>query len=186
MNPSVDDLLNAIQKANARSAILLPNNSNILMTAQQAAEISTVPAYVVATRTLPQGIAAAIAFNPNIGAEENIAAMSAAAQRVTTGEITTSTRDVTIDGVSVRAGQIIGLIDDKLAVAGESIAATVLALLERARADDCELITLFYGNGLAESEATTIASSVRQAYPSHQVELIAGHQPHYYFVIGIE
>jgi dihydroxyacetone kinase-like predicted kinase len=112
--------------------------------------------------------------------------MSAAAQRVTTGEITTSTRDVTIDGVSVRAGQIIGLIDDKLAVAGESIAATVLALLERARADDCELITLFYGNGLAESEATAIASSVRQAYPSHQVELIAGHQPHYYFVIGIE
>jgi len=186
MNPSVDDFLSAIQKANARSAILLPNNSNILMTAQQAAAISAVPAYVVATRTLPQGIAAAIAFNPNVGAEENIAAMSAAAQRVTTGEITTSTRDVTIDGVSVRAGQIIGLIDDKLAVADDSIAATLLALLDRARAGSRELITLFYGNGLAEAEATTIADAVRQAYPSHQVELIAGDQPHYYFVIGIE
>ena len=186
MNPSVDDFLSAIQKANARSAILLPNNSNILMTAQQAAEMSAVPAYVVATRTLPQGIAAAIAFNPDVGAEENIAAMSAAAQRVITGEITTSTRDVTIDGVSVRAGQIIGLIDDKLAVAGEGIAATLLALLDRAKASDHELITLFYGNGLAESEATAIAEEVRQAYPSHQVELIAGHQPHYYFVISIE
>ena len=112
--------------------------------------------------------------------------MSAAAQRVTTGEITTSTRDVTIDGVSVRAGQIIGLIDDKLAVADDSIVATLLALLDRARAGDRELITLFYGNGLAEAEATTIADAVRQAYPSHQVELIAGDQPHYYFVIGIE
>lgn len=186
MNPSVEDFLNAIAKANARSVILLPNNGNIVMTAQQAAEISETPAHVVATRTLAQGIAAAIAFNPNVGAEENAAVMQEAAQHVTTGEITVSTRDTTINGVSVRAGQIIGLIDDKLAVADDGIASTLLALLEKANAGARELITLFYGNGLTEAEAAPIAEAVRQTYPSHQVELIAGDQPHYYFIVGIE
>ncbi len=186
MNPSVDDFLSAIARANARSVILLPNNGDTVMTAQQAAEISEIPAYVVATRTLAQGIAAAVAFNPNIQAEENVAAMSEAARRVTTCEITTSTRDATINGVRVRAGQIIGLIDDRLAVADDGIAPTLLALLERANADECELITLFYGNGLSEAEASSIAETVRQAYPSLQVELIAGDQPHYYFIAGIE
>ncbi len=186
MNPSVDDFLNAIAKANARRVILLPNNSNVIMTAQQAAEISETPTYVVATRTLAQGIAAAIAFNPDAGAEENAAAMREAAQHVTTGEITISTRDATINGVRVRAGQIIGLIDDKLAVADDGISATLLALLEKANAGERELITLFYGNGLTEAEATPIAEAVRQAYPSQQVELVAGGQPHYYFIVSIE
>ncbi|MFN4295063.1 MAG: DAK2 domain-containing protein [Thermoflexales bacterium] len=186
MNPSVDDFLNAIAKANARSVILLPNNSNVIMTAQQAAEISETPAHVVATRTLAQGIAAAIAFNPDAGAEENAAAMREAAQHVTTGEITVSTRDATINGVRVRAGQVIGLINDELAVADDGIPATLLALLEKANAGERELITLFYGNGLTEAEATPIAEAVRQTYPSHQVELIAGGQPHYYFIVSIE
>ncbi|GIV84060.1 MAG: dihydroxyacetone kinase [Candidatus Roseilinea sp.] len=186
MNPSVDDFLNAIAKANARSVILLPNNGNVIMTAQQAAEISETPACVVATRTLAQGIAAAIAFNPDASAEENAAAMRAAAQRVTTGEITVATRDATINGVRVRAGQVIGLIDDQLAVADDGIPATLLALLEKANARERELITLFYGNGLTEAEATPIAEAVRQAYPSQQVELVAGGQPHYYFIVSIE
>ncbi|MCS7056854.1 MAG: DAK2 domain-containing protein [Thermoflexales bacterium] len=186
MNPSVDDLLRAIARANARSVILLPNNGNIVMTAQQAAEISETPTRIVATRTLAQGIAAAIAFNPSADAEENAAAMGEAAQHVTTGEITLATRDVTINGLSVRAGQVIGLIDDKLAVADDGIASTLLALLEKAGAAGRELITLFYGNGLTEAEAAPIAEVVRQAYPSHQVELIAGDQPHYYFIVSIE
>ncbi|WP_169237650.1 DAK2 domain-containing protein [Candidatus Roseilinea sp. NK_OTU-006] len=186
MNPSVDDFLNAIAKANARSVILLPNNGNVIMTAEQAAEISETPACIVATRTVAQGIAAAIAFNPDASAEENAAAMREAAQRVTTGEITVSTRDATINGVRVRAGQVIGLIDDQLAVADDGIPATLLALLEKANARERELITLFYGNGLTEAEATPIAEAVRQTYPSHQVELVAGGQPHYYFIVSIE
>lgn len=186
MNPSVDDFLTAIHKANARTVIVLPNNGNIIMTAQQAAEISAITAHVVATRTLAQGIAAAIAFNQGASADDNVAAMTAAARQVITGEITTSTRNVTIDGVSVRSGQIIGLIDDKLAVAGEDIASTLLALLDKANSGDRELVTLYYGNGLTEAEAAAVADAVRRAYPSLQVDLIPGEQPHYYFIVGIE
>jgi len=186
MNPSVEDFLTAIQQANARSTILLPNNSNILMTAQQAAALSEAQVYVVPTRTIAQGIAAAIAFNPEASAAENAEGMREAAQRVLTGEITVSTRDATIDGLNIRAGQIIGLLDDKLVVATDTIADALRSLLRRAAADKYELITLFYGNGLSHSDAQAIAEVVRQDYPAQQVELIAGDQPHYYFVISIE
>jgi DAK2 domain fusion protein YloV len=186
MNPSVEDFLTAIQQAKARSVILLPNNSNILMTAQQAAALSEVQTFIVPTRTIAQGIAAAIAFNPQASAVENANAMSEAAQRVRTGEITISTRDATIDGLSVRAGQIIGLLDDKLVVAEDTVAGALLALLRRADADKYELIMLFYGNGLSQTDAETIADAVRQTYPAQQIELIAGDQPHYYFIVSIE
>jgi len=186
MNPSVEDFLTAIRQANARSAILLPNNSNILMTAQQAATLSELQTYVVPTRTVAQGIAAAIAFNPEAPAAENAEGMREAAQRVITGEITISTRDATIDGLNIRAGQIIGLLDDRLIVAEDTIAGALLALLRRAGADRYELITLFYGNGLPQTDAAAIADAARQCYPAQQIELIAGDQPHYYFIISIE
>ncbi len=186
MNPSVEDFLTAIQQANARSTILLPNNGNILMTAQQAAALSEAQVYVVPTRTIAQGIAAAIAFNPEASAAENAEGMREAAQRVLTGEITVSTRDATIDGLTIRAGQIIGLLDDKLVVAADAIADALRSLLRCAAADQYELITLFYGNGLSQADAEAIAEVVRQDYPAQQVELIAGDQPHYYFVISIE
>jgi hypothetical protein len=186
MNPSVDDFLNAIRRANARSVILLPNNGNIVMTAQQAAGLSDIPATVVPTKTIPQGVAAAIAFNFTAGADENVEAMRDAASRVTTGEITTSTRNVTINGVSVRDGQTIGLINDKLAVAGEGVEDTLLALLAQTDAAERELITLYHGNGMSDADAQAIAAKVRAAYPAQQVDLIPGLQPHYFFVVGIE
>jgi len=186
MNPSVEDFLNAIPRAKARSVVLLPNNGNIVMTAKQAAEMSDVPASVVPTKTIPQGIAAAISFNFAASSSDNADGMLSAAQRVITGEITTSTRNVTINDVSVRDGQIIGLINDKLAVAGEGVEDTLMALLDKAAAADYELITLYYGNGLAEADASTIAEHVRGAYAALQVDLIPGNQPHYFFVVGIE
>jgi dihydroxyacetone kinase-like predicted kinase len=112
--------------------------------------------------------------------------MQDAIQHVVTGEITTSTRAVTINGVSARNGQIIGLINDKLAVAGDDVEGTLLALLEKADAAGRELITLYHGNGLGEKEAGDIAQRVREAYPLQQVDLIPGDQPHYFFVVGIE
>ena len=186
MNPSVDDFLNAIQKANAQHVILLPNNGNIVMTAQQAAELSPVPAKVVPTKTLPQGIAAAISFNHAGNLDENADNMAESSRRVTTGEITTSTRNVTINDVSVRDGQVIGLINDKLAVAGEGVSDTLLALLNKTDAANHELITLYYGNGLTAADAEQVAEQVRAAYPNQQVDVYAGDQPHYWFVIGIE
>jgi dihydroxyacetone kinase-like predicted kinase len=112
--------------------------------------------------------------------------MTAAAGRITTGEITTSTRTVNINGVAVRNGQTIGLINDKLAVAGDSVADATMALLTAARAGESELITLYYGNGMSESDAEGIADAVRSAYPDQSIEVAFGGQPHYFFVIGIE
>lgn len=186
MNPSVDDILNAINRARARHVIVLPNNGNIVMTAQQAVQLSALPAYVVPTKTLPQGVAAAISFNPSSTAEENVEYMRQAALRVTTGEITTATRDVTLNGVAVRSGQVIGLIDDVLRVAGETPEETLLALLAEADAGARELITLYYGNGMSPAEAERIAERVRESYPELQVDLVAGGQPHYFFVVGVE
>jgi DAK2 domain fusion protein YloV len=186
MNPSVDDFLNAIKRANARHVILLPNNGNIVMTARQAAELSEIPARVVPTKTLPQGITAAISFNFGSSAEENADSMQQSMLRVITGEITTATRNVTLNGVTVSDGQSIGLINDQLAVAGENVEATLMALLEKADAGSHELITLYFGNGLNEAEAGGMAARVREAYPSQQIDMIPGNQPHYYFVVGIE
>lgn len=186
MNPSVDDFLKAIQQANAKHTVLLPNNGNIVMTAQQAAQLSERPASVVPTKTIPQGIAAAIAFHFDGDAERNVAKMNGAAQHVTTGEITISTRNVTLNGVTVRDGQTIGLINDKLAVAGEMPQDTLLLTLAAAKADEHELITLYYGNGVLAQEAEQVAEVVRAAYPNQQVDLYMGGQPHYFYIVGIE
>jgi DAK2 domain fusion protein YloV len=186
MNPSVDDLLQAIKQAHARNVILMPNNGNIIMTAQQAAQLSEIPAQVVPTRTIPQGIAAAIAFNFERDMVGNLEAMKTAARQVVTGEITTATRTVTVNGVSARNGQIIGLIDDKMVLAGDNVADTVMQLLEVVPADDHELITLYYGNNMSKQEAERIAQLVRERYPSQVVDLYEGQQAHYFFVIGIE
>jgi hypothetical protein len=186
MNPSVDDFLNAIDRVRARSVLLLPNNGNIVMTAQQAAELSKIPTRVVVTKTIPQGIAAAIGFNYVVSLDENLAAMSAAAGRVTTGEITTSTRNVTINDVTVTNGQTIGLVNDKLAVAGDAVLDTTLALLEKVNASEHELITFYYGAGLTEAEALPMVEAVRERYSAQQVDIFFGGQPHYFFVIGVE
>jgi dihydroxyacetone kinase-like predicted kinase len=186
MNPSVDDFLNAIKRANAKHVILLPNNGNIVLTARQAAEMSEIPAKVVPTKTLPQGISAAISFNFSGSVDENAQFMQEAMQRVITGEITTATRNVTLNGVTVNDGQTIGLINDQLAVAGDDVETTLLALLDKAGAGTHELITLYFGNGMSEADAGAIAERVRDTYAGQQVDMIPGNQPHYYFVVGIE
>lgn len=186
MNPSVQDWLDAIARAKARHVVLLPNNSNIILTAQQAASLSDVPAHVVPTRTIPQGVAAAIAFNYTQSADANAKAMSAAAARTTTLEITTATRDATINGVTVRSGQLIGLIDDKLAAAGDALEDMSMHTLELGDAESRELITVYYGNGLSEDEARGFADRVQERYPSAVVETHAGNQPFYYYIIGLE
>ena len=186
MNPSVDDILSAIEQANARSVIVLPNNGNIVMTAQQAVLLSNIPARVVPTKTLPQGFAAMLAFNYEGDLEANVEALQAAAFNVTTGEITRSTRTVTINDVPVKDGQVIGLINDKLAVAGDDVVETTIATLHKCDAINKEVITIYYGNGLGEDEAAIMIDRIRPFFPNQSIDLIAGGQPHYYFVMGVE
>lgn len=186
MNPSVDDLLKAIKQANAKNVILMPNNGNIIMTAQQAAQMSETHTQVVPTRTIPQGIAAAIAFNFERDVAGNLEAMTQAAKQVVTGEITTATRTVTVNGVGARDGQIIGLIDDKLVLAVDSVEAAVNKLLELVLVEDHELVTFYYGNGMTGHEAEIIVNQVREKYPAQVIDMYEGQQAHYYFLIGIE
>ena len=186
MNPSVQDILDAIKHAKAKEVIVLPNNGNIILTARQACEMSEIPARVVPTRTIPQGIAASIAFNFLQDMTNNLEAMNAAAGRSTTCEITTATRDVTLNGVEVRDGQVIGLIDDKLACAGDDVGVVLLNTLEIGGAASRELITAFYGNGLDEAHASALLEPVKEKYPDAALEVYPGLQPHYHFVVGLE
>jgi DAK2 domain fusion protein YloV len=186
MNPSTKDILDSFENLPTDKVIILPNNKNIILAAQQAKEVTVKDVCVVPSRTIPQGLAAMLQLNP----EGELAAIAEKMERslddVRSGEITVATRSVEIDGVAVREGQIIALLDGKLAVASDNLEHGCLQLLEKAGAVDHELITLFYGQDLSHSEANRIADGIRTAYPTHEVELQEGGQPHYQFIISIE
>jgi len=164
----------------------LPNNGNIILAAEQAGNLTKKQVLVVPSKTLPQGIAALLAFNYQAGIEDNAAAMQEAVGQVQTLEITRAVRSVQVNGLAVTAGQLIGLIDDALTAADEDEAALVRALLERANASDYEIVTVYYGQDVALERAEALADSIRQAYPNLEVEVIDGGQPHYYYVISVE
>lgn len=186
MNPSTQDFLSLLDALPTDQAILLPNNSNVVMAARQAAEICQKHVLVVPSKTLPQGIAAMLAFNDQRDLETNERAMEAAAQQVKTGEITTATRAIEYNGVKVEEGHIIGLLDDELTSANETIEETVWTLLEQMEAAHLEIITLYYGNGITQQTAEELGALVREKYPSLEVEIVEGGQPHYYYIIGAE
>jgi hypothetical protein len=186
MNPSTKDILDAFENLPTDKVIILPNNKNIIFSAEQAKEVTVKSVEVIPSRTLPQGLAAMLHLNPD-GNLENVAErMRKALSSVKTGEITIATRTVEIDGVSVREGQVIGLLDGKLSVSSESIEDACFELLEKVSAADYELITLFYGKDLATNEANRIADKLREKYPTQEFEVQDGGQPHYQFVISIE
>jgi DAK2 domain fusion protein YloV len=186
MNPSTKDILDAFENLPTDKVIILPNNKNIILAAQAAKDVTVKNVFIVPSRTVPQGLAAMMHLNPDGDAEAIAAKMTKAADEVTTVEITTATRTVEIDGVSVEQGQVIALVNGKLAVSAGSVEEACLAALEKAAAADFELITLFHGEDLPASEANRIADLVRAAYPSQEIELQDGRQPHYQFIISVE
>jgi hypothetical protein len=189
MNPSAQDILGAARAAGARTVLVLPNNGNVVMTAQQAATVASVAGIrllVVPTRTVPQGIAAQLAFNPELGAEVNAEAMTEAAGAVRTVEVTRATRSVTLDGIDVRAGQVIALLDDKLVAAGADALQAARQALDEAGAGKSELVTVYRGQAPTESDAERFAAALRETYPKAEIELVAGGQPHYDYVISVE
>jgi uncharacterized protein len=186
MNPSTEDFLKLLLAIPVDHAILLPNNSNVLMTARQAAEICKKHVVVVPTRTIPQGIAAMLAFNDQRDLETNARAMEAATHHVKTGEITTATRAIEYNGVKVEEGHIIGLLNDELTAANETIEETLWTLLEQMEAATLEIITLYFGNGITLNTAEALGALVREKYPQLEVEIVEGGQPHYYYIISAE
>jgi len=185
-NPSTQDILNSFADLPTDKVIILPNNKNIIMAANQAKEVTVKQVAVVPSRTVPQGLAAMLSLNPEGELDAVAEKMTKALNNVKTGEITVAVRSVEIDGVKVETGQVIALLDGKLVASAGSLEESCLALLDKADADEHELITLFYGENLSHVDANRIADLIRQKYPSQEVEVQEGGQSHYQFIVSVE
>lgn len=187
MNPSTKEIVEAVNSLPTDRIILLPNNKNIFLAAEQAAlAVNGKDVRVVATRTIPEGVAALLSLEPHGELEDVVAAMSEACSLVQTGEVTTSTRNARIDGVKVKQGQVIGLHNDRLEVAGEDVNSVVLELLDKMGAADLELITLYYGAEVKPGDAAALVEQLEELYPDHEIELREGGQPHYFYILSVE
>ena len=186
MNPSTEEILRVVEGLPTPQVVILPNNGNIILAARQAQELSRKEVVVVPTRSIPQGVAALLAFNHQAGLEENAEAMERAAREVHTGEVTTATRDASLNGVQVRQGQIIGLQDDQLVVSGDTVDEVVEALLDRMGVADLEIVTLYYGADVRQEEAEALAARLQEKYPDQTFEVVYGGQPHYFYILSAE
>jgi uncharacterized protein len=190
MNPSTEDFLAAIDSLPHSDIVLLPNNKNILLAAKQAASLSHGKrVQVVPSRTLPQGINAMVAYanlRDSHDFEAVHGAMQAALTEIVSGEVTTATRDAVVDGLEVREGQFIGLLDGKLVVTADTVTEAVVVLLRKAHADECELITLYYGGDVTEDQAQGLADTLSSDFTKQDVITVDGGQPLYPYIISIE
>ncbi len=186
MNPSTEDILDAFEKLPTNRVIILPNNKNIIMAAKSSAEITVKQVAVIPTKTIPQGLAAMFRLDPQGDFDGVVAEMNAALEEVDTGEITTATRSVEIDGVNVKEGETIALLNGKLVCSANSLEEACISLIDKTDASQYELLTLFFGADVSNQEANHIADTIRAAYPLLEVELQDGGQPHYQFIISFE
>jgi hypothetical protein len=186
MNPSTQDLLEAIENLPAGRVVLLPNNSNVILAAEQACALSDKPTAVIPSHSIPQGIAALLAINYQADFETNVATMTSAIEEVETGEVTTATRSATINGIEIAAGQIIGLHDGELKVAGTTVEEVVQALLKEMDTTQREIITLYYGETVSEGDADALADFLQQDWPDQEIEVVAGGQSHYHYILSVE
>lgn len=187
MNPSTEDILNAVEKVNADTVFILPNNKNIILAARQAAEISEDKKLVVIpTKTVPQGITAAINFIPDQDAKLNEQAMTEEIAKVKSAEVTYAVRDTVIDGVEIHEGNIMTIGDSGILGVGDDRNAVSLEALEKMVGDTTELISIYYGSEASEEEAEALREAVSEKFSGIDVELQAGGQPVYYYIISAE
>mgnify|MGYP001172818386 FL=1 len=186
MNPSVKELVAAFENLPTDKVIILPNNKNIILAAQNAAKVSVKQIRIIPTRNAPQGFAAMLRLMPDGTLDENEAAMLEAISEVHTGEITTATRSVEIDGVQVEKGQVIALFDGKLTDSGATLEEALEKLLQQVDMDSFERVTMFYGEGLTAATVNPLVDKIRRQYPKHEVEVHDGGQPHYQLIIAFE
>ena len=185
MNPSVQQIMDGVQHAGAEETIFLPNNKNIVLTAQQVA--ANVPAlHVVPTRSVPQGVAAMLAYNPLSPLEENLAAMEAATPEVTTIEITQAVRDTSVDGVAVSLGDYIAILDDNLVLTADSPEHALQQAVGMAGVDSGSILTIYRGADTTEAACDGVAASLEAETPGLQVDQLYGGQPHYHYLASIE
>ena len=187
MNPSTDDLLKAINEVHAKSVYILPNNKNIILASEQAARLakdSTV--LVVPTKNIPQGIAALINFSSDATAEENLEHMSSEADNIISGQVTYAVRDTSIDGHEIHKDDIMGMADGGILSTGSDINLVTIDMISSMITEDSELISLYYGADITEDAANELLSKLSETYPDIDIELNAGGQPVYYYIVSVE
>lgn len=187
MNPSAQDIADAVQKINASNVFVFPNNSNVILAAEQAkALVSNRAIHVIPTKNVPQGFAAALAFNPEESVPENKTNMTHAIDNVASGQVTYAVRETTMNGFKLKEGDIIGLDNKRILAKSDSIDETTLKLVKSLKNDEHEMITLYYGDGVTEEDAEALAGKISEQYPECDVDFHFGGQPVYYYMVSLE
>jgi len=186
MNPSTEDILKAVNAMNAKNIIVLPNNKNIVLAAEQAADMCKKNVVVLKTKSEPQGIAAAVAYDPERPVDENVERMKKAVLSVKTGQVTNAVRDTKINGSRIKEGDIIGIADGNIVANGGDLDKVVKELLAKLADDDSEIVTFYYGDKISQDEAESLLEDVQEGFPALDFELIYGGQPVYQYLISVE
>ena len=187
MNPSTEDMLNAIDKVNAKNIFILPNNKNIILAAEQARDLTEDKKIVVLpTKTIPQGISAMIGYMPEASVDENAENMKDAYQDIASGQVTYAVRDTSIDGKEIHNGDIMGINDGGIAAVGKDLMETTIDLLSTMVDEDSELICLYYGADVSKQDADALSDEIEEKFPECEVEVNFGGQPIYYYMISVE
>lgn len=186
MNPSTEDISAAVKKVHAKSVIILPNNSNIILAAEQAQDFTDKKLFVIPTKTVPQGIATMLAFDPDSNGEDNFDAMKESFGEVLTGSVTYAVRDTEFDGQVIHEGNILGLQEGTIAFCGEDLKQVTIDLAKKLLQDKNELLTIYFGQDTLEEAANEIADKLTEEYPDTDIEVVNGGQPVYYYLISAE
>ena len=186
MNPSTEDILNAIEEANADNVFILPNNKNIVLAAQQAAEIAECNAVVIESKTIPQGICAMMEFSPTASLEENTENMTEALANVVSGNVTHAVKDTEIDGIEIHEGDIIGVSGGHIVSDAKDIKTATIDLAKKIADEDSEIITLYFGEGETEESAQEIADEIEEIFPDTDIMVANGGQSVYYYIVSVE
>ena len=187
MNPSADDIARAVRKINAENIIILPNNKNIILSAEQSRTlIQNRNIFVLPTKDIPQGLAACLNFSPDASLSENLENMTAAFSTIDAGQVTYAVRDTVIDSLVIKKGDIIGIDKGKIVRSGKDIQDVTTALIESMLTEDKEVVTLYYGQDVSEEDAEAYISSLEEKHPDIEFILHYGGQPLYYYILSVE
>lgn len=186
MNPSTEDIVNAIKEVGAEKVLILPNNKNIVMAAEQAAELLDIPAAVVATKTIPQGMSAILAFNPEASVEENAEAMTRAFAGVSTAQITTAVRDTSIDGVEIHTDDFMAMVEGKIVASVKTLEEAAEEAVKKVIDEDSEIVTILYGQNTTQQQLAQLTGFIEANYEDVEVEVHNGKQPVYPYIISVE
>ena len=187
MNPSTEDMLNAIDQVNAENIFILPNNKNIILAAEQARDLTEDKNIIVLpTKTIPQGIAAMIGYLADADVEENKENMMESYQDIASGQVTYAVRDTAINGKEIHNGDIMGIDDDGIEAVGTDVVDTTLELIQHMIDEESELVCLYYGEDVTKEQAAELADAIEEKYPELEVETNFGGQPIYYYMLSVE